>query len=140
MDETSEVAAVLVSQTNGVARIVVSNPAKRNALTLTMKQQLLEAFLRLDGDPGTRCIVVSGAGTKSFISGADISEFACSIALPRSPWSSITPPDCVREMTRALPQAATRATTKPRVTLRSIGFLSEGDGRGLDADDTSTCT
>jgi enoyl-CoA hydratase len=75
MDETSEVAAVLVSQTNGVARIVVSNPAKRNALTLTMKQQMLEVFLRLDGDPGTRCIVVSGAGTKSFISGADISEF-----------------------------------------------------------------
>ena len=75
MNETSETAEVLVSQTHGVARIVVSNPAKRNAFTLAMKQQLIEAFQKLDEDPDTRCIVVTGAGTRSFISGADISEF-----------------------------------------------------------------
>jgi len=75
MGETSETAEVQVLQADGVARVVVSNPAKRNAMTLAIKQQLIEAFQKLDDDAGTRCVVVTGAGTKSFISGADISEF-----------------------------------------------------------------
>lgn len=75
MNEINETAQVLVSQAGGVARIVVSNPAKRNALSLALKRQLLDAFHGLDQDPSTRCIVVTGAGTRSFISGADISEF-----------------------------------------------------------------
>jgi enoyl-CoA hydratase len=75
MDEAIAAATVLVSQADRVARIVVSNPSRRNALTLALKRQLLETFRKIEEDPDTRCIVVTGAGTKSFISGADISEF-----------------------------------------------------------------
>lgn len=66
---------ILTSSAQGIGRITVSNAARRNALTLAMKQQLAAAFEHFDADPATRCIVLGGAGDKSFISGADISEF-----------------------------------------------------------------
>jgi len=75
MTDTNQDPEILVSRTTPVARIVVSNPAKRNALTLAMKEKLAATFAALEVDPEVRCIVVSGAGTRSFISGADISEF-----------------------------------------------------------------
>jgi enoyl-CoA hydratase len=75
MTNTIEAAEVQLSQTGSVATIVVSNPAKRNALSVAMKKQLLATFDKVEADPGTRCIVLTGAGTKSFISGSDISEF-----------------------------------------------------------------
>ena len=68
-------AEIQISRRGGVGRIVVSNPARRNALTMAMKRQLLDAFQEFEKDPGTRCIVLAGAGTQSFVSGADISEF-----------------------------------------------------------------
>ena len=68
-------AEIQTSHECGVARIVVSHPARRNALNLAMKRQLVEAFNQFEQNPDTRCIVLSGAGSQSFISGADISEF-----------------------------------------------------------------
>jgi enoyl-CoA hydratase len=75
MTETNEQAEILLSQSGAVAQIVVSNPAKRNALTLAMKEQLSAAFQKVEDDSAVRCIVLTGAGTRSFISGADISAF-----------------------------------------------------------------
>jgi enoyl-CoA hydratase len=75
MIDVYETPDILMSRTSAVARIVVSHPAKRNALTLAMKAKLWASFEALEVDPEIRCIVVSGAGTRSFISGADISEF-----------------------------------------------------------------
>jgi len=60
---------------DGVGRIVFNNPEKRNAVSLDMWQavdEVLEAFA-LDND--VRVVVVSGAGDKAFVSGADISKF-----------------------------------------------------------------
>jgi enoyl-CoA hydratase/carnithine racemase len=68
-------AELRISQAGGVARIIVSNPARRNALTMVMKRQLIETFVQFNHDPAIRCIVLSGAGSQSFLSGADISEF-----------------------------------------------------------------
>ena len=68
-------AEIQVSHSGGVGRIVVSNPARRNALSMDMKQRLLDAFGQFEHDPATRCIVLGGAGSQSFISGSDISEF-----------------------------------------------------------------
>ncbi|MES2999522.1 MAG: enoyl-CoA hydratase-related protein [Pseudomonadota bacterium] len=64
-----------VGVSEGVARIVVANAARRNALTVALKHQLIDAFNALDIDPRVRCIVLAGEGTASFISGADMSEF-----------------------------------------------------------------
>lgn len=57
----------------GVVRL--DRPAKRNALSRTMLDQLVEALQRLDADPAVRAIVVAGH-EKAFAAGADIGALA----------------------------------------------------------------
>jgi len=54
---------------------VLNRPEKLNALTKPMWQRLGEVFRELSDDDSIRCIVLRGAGTKSFAPGNDISEF-----------------------------------------------------------------
>ncbi|HTX07817.1 MAG TPA: enoyl-CoA hydratase [Solirubrobacteraceae bacterium] len=58
-----------------VATILVNRPEARNALTAAMRGRLLELFEELNGARDVRVVVLRGAGGKSFISGADITEF-----------------------------------------------------------------
>ena len=57
-----------------VAYVTVNNPDKRNALGLAGKKQLAGAFHKLAKDKSLRVAVLSGAGERSFIAGADIAE------------------------------------------------------------------
>ena len=59
----------------GVGRLVFNNPAKHNALSLDMWQGVADALERFEADDEVRVAVMSGAGGKSFVSGADIGEF-----------------------------------------------------------------
>lgn len=58
---------------DGVATVVISNPAKRNAMTAGMWAALPGLLERLAGDPGVRALVLTGAGD-TFCAGADISS------------------------------------------------------------------
>ena len=57
-----------------VATITVDNPARRNALGMSGKQQLARAFDRLARDPLLRVAILTGAGDRSFMAGADLAE------------------------------------------------------------------
>ena len=57
-----------------VAHVTVNNPEKRNALGIAGKQQLAQDFRRLAADKLLRVAVLTGAGDRSFIAGADIAE------------------------------------------------------------------
>jgi enoyl-CoA hydratase len=59
-----------------VGRIVVNRPEKRNALNATVRRELVEALDAWRTDDAVRVVVLSGAGDKAFIAGADIVEFA----------------------------------------------------------------
>ena len=59
----------------GVGHLIFDNPARRNAMTRDMVRQVPEVLADFENDPAVRVVVVSGAGDKSFVSGADISEF-----------------------------------------------------------------
>jgi len=59
-----------------VARVLVNNPTKRNALGELGKEELIAAFEALAGDPDLRVAVLTGAGDRSFIGGADLAEMA----------------------------------------------------------------
>ncbi|NOJ58768.1 enoyl-CoA hydratase-related protein [Arthrobacter sp. 260] len=59
----------------GVAVVVISNEAARNALTIKMWRQLELLFTELGQDATLRAVVLRGAGTDAFAAGADISEF-----------------------------------------------------------------
>ena len=60
----------------GIGHLIFDNPARRNAMSRDMVRQVPEVLADFESDPAIRVVVVSGAGDKSFISGADISEFA----------------------------------------------------------------
>lgn len=59
-----------------VGWLVIDNEARRNAVSLAMWQALPQAVKQLADDESVRVIVLRGAGEKSFVAGADISEFA----------------------------------------------------------------
>lgn len=66
---------LLLDVAEGVARITFNNPAKRNALSIEMRTALPKVLQSLQDDAEVRVVVLTGAGTEAFISGADISEF-----------------------------------------------------------------
>ncbi len=66
---------ILVDRDGGIVTVVLNRPEKLNALTKPMWQRLGEVFRDLSADDSVRCIVLRGAGTKSFAPGNDIAEF-----------------------------------------------------------------
>jgi len=65
-----------------VAIVTFNNPAKRNALSAEMRAALPDLLAALNADPDVRVVVVTGAGDKAFVSGADISEFGAQRTSP----------------------------------------------------------
>jgi enoyl-CoA hydratase len=59
-----------------VATVTIDRPEKRNALNTQVRRELIMALDALEGDPDIRVVVVTGAGDKAFVAGADIGEFA----------------------------------------------------------------
>lgn len=58
-----------------VARVALNNPAKKNALSIAMRDEISDAFDQLTADNVTSTIIITGAGTV-FSSGFDLKEFA----------------------------------------------------------------
>ena len=66
---------VLLDTDSGVALVTFNNPEKRNAMTLAMWDGLVAALDAVAADRAVRAVVLTGAGAKAFVSGADISQF-----------------------------------------------------------------
>jgi len=66
---------ILVAHRGPSALITLNRPEKLNAMSHMMKEEMIRALRDLDADDGTRAIVITGAGQKSFTAGADIHEF-----------------------------------------------------------------
>ena len=64
------------SEQAGFRRITVNRPEKLNALNAATLDALLAAFEQAAEDPATRVLVLTGAGPKAFVAGADIAEMA----------------------------------------------------------------
>src|SRR5215813_6894964 len=67
---------VLIEKRGRVAIITINRPDKLNALNIPTRNEILAAFDQLEGDEEVRVVVITGAGEKAFIAGADINEFA----------------------------------------------------------------
>lgn len=67
---------VLLERDDGVAVLTANRPEKRNALNATLRRELIEALDALRADDAVRVVVITGAGEKAFIAGADVAEFA----------------------------------------------------------------
>jgi enoyl-CoA hydratase len=67
---------VLYEPDDGVAWITIHRPEKLNALDANTMDGLAEAADRAVADPAVRVLVVTGAGEKAFVAGADIAAMA----------------------------------------------------------------
>ncbi len=67
---------VLVADADGIRRITVNRPDKLNALNAATLDALQVAFDAAAKDDAVRVVVLTGAGPKAFVAGADIAEMA----------------------------------------------------------------
>ncbi|HUK61275.1 MAG TPA: enoyl-CoA hydratase [Stellaceae bacterium] len=66
----------MIAEVDGaIGWLTFNNPSRRNAVSMDMWQAIPEIMDAFERDPAVRVIVLQGAGDKSFVSGADISEF-----------------------------------------------------------------
>jgi len=65
---------LLYDVASGLARITVNRPDKLNALNGTVIRELGEAAAAVANDPAVGAVILTGAGPKAFVAGADIGE------------------------------------------------------------------
>lgn len=66
---------LVATKEGGIGWITFNNPERRNAVTMEMWQSLPLVLEDYGNDPAIRVVILRGAGDKSFIAGADISQF-----------------------------------------------------------------
>lgn len=72
----SDYETILVEKRDKVAVITINRPDKLNALNSKVHKEGVAALDKLRNDDSVRVVVFTGTGAKSFVAGADISEFA----------------------------------------------------------------
>lgn len=66
---------MLARKDGAIGWMTFNNPDRHNALSYEMRLAAIEILDAFERDPEVRVVVMHGAGNKSFVSGADISQF-----------------------------------------------------------------
>jgi len=67
---------IFVEKKNAIAYVTVNRPKVLNALNMATMEELRAAFHDIKNDASVRVVILTGAGEKAFIAGADIGELA----------------------------------------------------------------
>lgn len=67
---------ILLNSEAGIQTITINRPSKLNALNSATIQELSSALQQAEVNQSIRAIILTGAGEKAFVAGADIAEFA----------------------------------------------------------------
>ncbi|MFN8018542.1 MAG: enoyl-CoA hydratase-related protein [Acidimicrobiales bacterium] len=106
---------VRLTLVDGVATVVLSNPRRKNAITMPMWAELRDAFRWIASDAEVRAVVVTGDGDE-FCSGADLGEG------PADHWLSHM---------RVLNQGAQALHDIPQPTIARVDGVAAGAGLNL---------
>ena len=67
---------LFVETTNGVALLTINRPKALNALNEELLVELYDTLQALEQGAEVKVVVLTGAGEKAFVAGADIAEMA----------------------------------------------------------------
>ena len=67
---------IILERRDWIALLTINRPDKLNALNAATRRELGDALDELCHDDAIRVVIITGAGEKAFVAGADISEFA----------------------------------------------------------------
>ena len=73
---TDSLENILFESADGIATVTINRPKVLNALNAQTLEELRRTILALRRDDQVRCVIVTGAGEKAFIAGADINELS----------------------------------------------------------------
>lgn len=109
---------LIIERHGPVAWLTVNRPEVRNALSLEITQRIARTLRQLSRDRTVRVFVLTGAGDRVFVSGADVREFREQLATPESALGY----DAAAEEL----QSALRETPQPVIAM--IGGHAVGSG------------
>jgi len=67
---------ILLEKKNKIAYVTINRPKVLNALSTAVMDELRSAFTEIKDDKSIRVVILTGAGEKAFVAGADINELA----------------------------------------------------------------
>jgi len=114
---------MLARKDGAVAHMIFNNPERHNAVSMEMWQAAETILSDFNADADIRVIVLSGAGGKAFVSGADISKFEDERAGA----------DAVSQYSEATARAYSNLYDSPKPTIAMIRGYCIGGGLGLAA-------
>lgn len=112
---------VLSRKDGSVGTLTFNNPERHNAMSLEMWEACARAMDGFAADPEIRVVVLTGAGNKAFIAGADISKFGDERASE----------DAVQRYNAAVEAAYVSVHEFPKPTIAMIRGFCVGGGMGL---------
>lgn len=112
---------ILAEIKDGVGRITFNQPEKRNAMSVAMWAGMGAALDLFEADASVRCIVLTGAGDKAFVSGADISQFD----------KMRSDADAQREYSRQTAGGRLKLASFPKPVIAEIRGFCMGGGLGI---------
>jgi enoyl-CoA hydratase len=92
---------VLVEREEPIAVVLLNRPARLNALSEGLMEELVAALTRLDRDPAIRCVVLAGS-ERAFAAGADVGEMASASAVEMLFARRVERWDAIRALTTPL--------------------------------------
>jgi len=110
---------IRVETADGIRVLTVDRPEKLNALNASVQEELSSAVAVAESDSDLRCLILTGAGEKAFIAGADIGELA-----------KLTPVEG-REHARRGQELLNRLEGLPFPTIAAINGYAYGGGLEL---------
>ena len=114
---------MLARKEGAIGHMVFNNPERHNAVSMEMWEAAEAILSDFNADANIRVVVLSGAGAKAFVSGADISKFEDERA-------SV---EAVEQYSAATARAYTNLYNSPKPTIAMIRGYCIGGGLGLAA-------
>ena len=121
MNELAKTDKVLSRKEGGVGYIVFNNPERHNAMSLDMWSATGRIMDEFKADASLRVVVLTGAGSKAFVSGADISKFGAE----RSNEAAVA------HYNETVEKASIALHTYPKPTIAMIRGYCIGGGLGI---------